>query len=226
MASSESPAAARQRETQADLKSIVESSEAWLRRIRQRQFQVRLATSFLTAFLFLIIAAAVGFAVIYSSGVRAPFNFDVVAYWGFAALAAMLIGGIATYFLLKRKQESQIKDLSSLIVQMKGRISGTQDATTAGAGIIEDALALADKITALLPDLVRKRNQDTLLFGVAAFIFATLIGRNAAVGILVGVIVWLYFRYEMGKTYDREIARFEEQKKNLEQRKQDFLETL
>ena len=95
-----------------------------------------------------------------------------------------------------------------------------------GEGITEDALSLAEKIMTLLPELVRKRDQDSLLFGVVAFIVAGIVGSNLAVAILVGAMVWLYFRYETTKTYEQETSKFEEQKRIFEQRKKDFIATL
>ena len=108
----------------------------------------------------------------------------------------------------------------------RGRPAGKESSATEGEGITENALFLADKILNLLPGLVRRRNQDSILYGIVAFILAGLIGRNAAIAILVGAIVWVYFRYETRKSYDKEIAKIEEQKRVLEQRKQEFLETL
>jgi Flp pilus assembly protein TadB len=140
-----------------------------------------------------------------------------------AAFLAGLISGFATYFLLKRKHEAQLTELSSLITEMK-KIEEKANGG-GGEGITETALSLADKIVTLLPEIVRKRDQDSLLFGVAAFVVA-LFGGNFAVAILVGVIVWLYFRYEFRKTYEQEISKFEEQKRVFEQRKTDFIETL
>ena len=142
-------------------------------------------------------------------------------------LLAGLISGFATYFLLKRKHDARLKELSSLITEMK-KIEEEQQKVNAGGGegITEDALSLADKIVTLLPELVRRRNQDSLLFGVVAFIVAALVGRNIAVAILVGAMVWLYFSYETRKTYEQEISKFEEQKRVFEQRKKDFIETL
>ncbi len=143
-------------------------------------------------------------------------------------LLAGLISGFATYFLLKRKHDVRLKELSSLITEMK-KIEEKQQKKAndgGGEGITEDALSLADKIVTLLPELVRRRNQDSLLFGVVAFIVAALVGRNLAVAILVGAMVWLYFSYEARKTYEEEISKFEEQKRVFEQRKKDFIETL
>jgi small-conductance mechanosensitive channel len=220
----------RQKEVRSDLRSIVDSCDKWLGRIRTRQFQVRLATSFLTAILFLIISAAVVFSAFALSGTNAFQNIRLIAVGGISTLIVFIATGFITYYSLKKRQEARLSDLSNLIARMKKRLEDGSAAsplpTGAQGGTIEDALFLADKTMELLPELVRKRNQDTLLFGFAAFILALIVGRNPGIAVLVGVIVWLYFRYEMGKTYDREIARFEEQKKILQQRKQDFLETL
>jgi hypothetical protein len=140
---------------------------------------------------------------------------------------AGLTSGFATYFLLKRKHDARLKGLSSLIAEMKKIEEQQKKANDGGGeGITEDALSLADKIVTLLPEIVRKRNQDSLLFGAVAFIVAAVVGGNLAVAILVGAMVWLYFSYETRKTYEQEISKFEEQKRVFEQRKKDFIETL
>ena len=51
-------------------------------------------------------------------------------------------------------------------------------------------------------------------------------GKNLAVAILVGAVVWLYFRYETRKAYEQEMSKFEEQKRIFEQRKKDFIVSL
>lgn len=134
-----------------------------------------------------------------------------------------VICGFATYFLLKRRHDAQLKELSSLLIDMKQKIV---DGEKSSEGITGDALSLANKLVTLLPDMVRTRSQDSILFGAAAFIAVTLVSGNLGVAILVGVIVWLYFRYENAKTYEQEISKFEEQKRVFEQREKEFLETL
>lgn len=127
---------------------------------------------------------------------------------------------------MRRRHESELKELSSLINEMKKRMAEAQQSPGSGRGFTEEALSLAEKIMTLLPELVRKRNQDSFLFGIVAFIFTVTLSGNLAVGILVGVIVWLYFRYETRKTYDKEISKFEDQKRIFELRKSEFLESL
>ena len=123
---------------------------------------------------------------------------------GFIFLAG-LISGVGTYFILKRKHDPQLRELSSLITQMK-KIEEEETNGKSAEGITESALSVADKILTLLPELVRKRNQDSLLFGAVAIVITATLGGNFAVAILVGIIVWLYFRYETRKTYDQEIS--------------------
>jgi hypothetical protein len=130
--------------------------------------------------------------------------------------------GVITYLLLKRRHEARLEEISSLIVEMKN--TGEQRATS--HGIIEDAISLVDKITTLLPQLVRKRHQDSILFGVVAFIISDIIARSLPVAVLIGALVWLYFRYENSRSYEREISKLELQRRDFEKRRNDLLEKL
>lgn len=217
-------------EIQFNLNSIVEASEKWMRRLRKRERRVRLASAFLTGFLVFagLEAIFIGFVV----AIHSPAYFTVfigkgslvLALAGPAALAG-LASGTATYFFLKRSHETRLNELSSLITQMNTE----QKLDNESQVITDKALSFADKVITLLPEIVRKRNQDSLLFGIVAFIITAIVARStwtAPVAIVVGAMVWLYFRYETGKTYEREISKFEEQRRVFEQRKKDFLETL
>jgi hypothetical protein len=234
--SSENPD--QRQEIQSSAKSIVDIADRWLRQIRTRQKRVRLVSSFLTGILVFFGILIIGAAAIFIGNValwQNPSLFPAVfqefqsEFFEFVVAAFLLgpISGIATYFLLKRAHEAQLRELSSLTTQLRKIETDHEKGASngGGQGITENALSLADKIVNLLPGIVRKRYQDSLLFGIVAFILA-LFGGNVAVAILVGAIVWLYFRYETSKTYDREIAKFEEQKRVFEQRKKDFMDTL
>ena len=210
----------RRQEIQSSLRSIVETSDKWLGRLRGRQLQLRLASSFLTAILFLIVAVAIGFGIIQNSGINAMTDVGVYPLWVGSSVLAFLVSGVATYFLLKRKQEARLKEISSLIAQMKKKLEEEEKQDKSGnvgdEGIIDDAFSLADKILVLLPEIApRRRNLDSLLFGVVAFIVAAGVGRNLAVAVLVGAMVWLYFRYETTKTYDREYLKVRRTEESL-----------
>lgn len=223
----------RRQEIQSSLNSIVESSDKWLERLRRREFRVRLAGSFLTGSLVLVAvgAAILGFFLSQGEEIDAFFEQQSLAFQfslaGAAAIAG-LISGIATYFLLKRKHDARMKDLSSLIAEMKKKTNEQQKNANRGGGegITKEALSLAEKIVTVLPELVRKRKHDSLLFGAVAFIVTNVVVNNFAVAIIVGVLVWLYVRHRTKKTYEHEMSKYEEQKRVFEQRKKDFIDTL
>ena len=226
----------RRQEIQSSLNSIVESSDKWLERLRRREFRVRLAGSFLTGSLVLMAvgaAAILGFYLSQGEEIddffeqqSLAFQFSLVG----AAAAAGLISGILTYFFLKRKHDTRMKDLSSLITEMKKKTNEQQqnnaNVVGGGEGITKEALSLAEKIVTLLPELVRKRKHDSLLFGAVAFIVTNVVISNLVVAIIVGVLVWLYVRHSTKKSYEHEISKYEEQKRVFEQRKKDFIDTL
>ena len=226
----------RRQEIQSSLNSIVESSDKWLERLRRREFRVRLvAGSFLTGSLVLVAvgAAILGFFLSQGEDIDAFFEQQSLAFQfllaGAAAIAG-LISGIATYFLLKRKHDARMKDLSSLITEMKKKTNEQQQSNAnvvgGGEGITKEALSLAEKIVTVLPELVRKRKHDSLLFGAVAFIVTNVVVSNFVVAIIVGVLVWLYVRHRTKKTYEHEMSKYEEQKRIFEQRKKDFIDTL
>lgn len=224
----------RRQEIQSSLNSIVESSDKWLERLRRREFRVRLAGSFLTGSLVLVAvgAAILGFFLSQGEEIDAFFEQQSLAFQfslaGAAAIAG-LISGIVTYFLLKRKHDARMKDLSSLITEMKKKTNEQQQNNAnvgGGEGITKEALSLAEKIVTLLPELVRKRKHDSLLFGAVAFIVTNVVVSNFAVAIIVGVLVWLYVRHRTKKSYEHEMSKYEEQKRVFEQRKKDFIDTL
>jgi uncharacterized membrane protein (DUF106 family) len=224
----------RRQEIQSSLNSIVESSDKWLERLRRREFRVRLAGSFLTGSLVLMAvgaAAILGFYLSQGEEIDDFFEQQSLAFQFSllgAAAAAGLISGILTYFLLKRKHDARMKDLSSLIAEMKKKTNEQQKNANVGGGegITKEALSLAEKIVTLLPELVRKRKHDSLLFGAVAFIVTNVVISNLVVAIIVGVLVWLYVRHRTKKSYEHEMSKYEEQKRVFEQRKRDFIDTL
>ena len=227
----------RRQEIQSSLNSIVESSDKWIERLRRREFRVRLAGSVLTGSLVFMAVGAAIFGFFLS---QVDINFEEIDTFfeqqslafqlslvGSAAIAG-LVSGIATYFLLKGKHDARMKDLSSLIAEMKRKTNEQQKNANVGGGegITKEALSLAEKIVMLLPELVRKRKHDSLLFGAVAFIVTNAVVSNFIVAIIVGVLVWLYVRHRTKKTYEHEMSKYEEQKRVFEQRKKDFIETL
>ena len=223
----------RRQEIQSSLNSIVESSDKWLERLRRREFRVRLAGSLTGSLVLMAVGAAAILGFYLSQGEEIDdffeqqslaFQFSLLG----AAAAAGLISGILTYFFLKRKHDTRMQDLSSLITEMKKKTNEQQKNANVGGGegITKEALSLAEKIVTVLPELVRKRKHDSLLFGAVAFIVTNVVVSNFVVAIIVGVLVWLYVRHRTKKTYEHEMSKYEEQKRVFEQRKKDFIDTL
>ena len=213
----------RSRTIQASLNSIVDSSMKLLQRLNRRERRVRIASSLLTAFLGLGILAIAG-SIASQSTLYYLFLFHPrvgIAVLG-SSFFAMAASGIITYLLLKRGHEARLEELSSLIIEMQK----AAQQTVTSHGIIENAISLGDKITRLLPELVRKRHQDSFLFGVVAFVISEVVANSLPVAVLIGAMVWLYFRYENSKTYEREISKLELQRRAFEERRNELMETL
>ena len=62
----------------------------------------------------------------------------------------------------------------------------------------------------------RKRKMSTALeYGVLSFALVALVGMNASVGALAGIIVYLYFRHEALRDYEKEEERYADSKRDL-----------
>jgi len=209
------------------LDSIIGISERWLSFLSRRQKRVRLAQAFLTTVLVCVGSVAVVLAVILEQGSLAffPAHPGTTLIFLASLLSAGGICGVAAYVLLGRRENPKLGELSELIARTKATRGTDGEVEEDTRGITGSALLETEKILELLPQLVRTRNQDSLLFGLVAFVVASVLARPP-IGILVGVIVWLYFRYETNRTYDRQLSKIEEQKRIFEQRKEEFLRNL
>ena len=207
---------------QGSLSSIIESSTRLLQRLKDRERSVRIASSVLTGFLGLVIGAIIASILSQSIPYLFVFNPKVAIILVGPPLITGVASGVITYLLLKRRHKMRLEELSSLIAEMEN----TNEQSAISHGIIEDAIRLADKTTTLLPQLVRRRHQDSILFGVVAFLVSDIITRSVPVAVLIGAIVWLYFRYENSRSYEREISRLELQRRAFEERRNNLMETL
>jgi len=232
---------------QSSLRSIVETAESWLRRLKRRQLQVRLISSLVILVLVFFGALILGaLALVFSANLFSTSSSTLTTNFnnyiqqhpsvlfriaGPAFLVAP-VSAIVMYFILRWRQGSRTKELSSLISQMKRKLEEYDRrqkknfSSEQQGGFVEDAFSLTDQILTVLPEVARKRTLDSLLFGLGAFILALLVSQNRGIAVLVGAAVGLYSAYETKRSYERQISKFEEQKKNYEQRKDDFVATL
>ena len=132
---------------------------------------------------------------------RLGIQYVVLSFLAGIVIAAM--AGLATY-LIRRKRGSKFAELGALLKKMKeGGVSS------------EDGLHLMDAMhQARL--VARKRKMDSAFeYAVLAFAIVAVVGVNAGFGALAGVIVYLYFRFEALREYEKEERRYEDSKKDL-----------
>ena len=130
----------------------------------------------------------------------------VIGYLLAALLASVVIAagaGIATY-LIRRRRAFKFAELGVLVAKMKqGGVSS------------EDGLHMMDAMHQAAFAVRKRRLTSAFEYGVVAFAIVTILGLNAGLGALAGVIVYLYFRYEALREYERGEERYENSKRAL-----------
>lgn len=114
-----------------------------------------------------------------------------------------IFSGILTY-IIKRRKGFQFAKLGELVNEIKeGNVS------------LENGLKLVDAIYQAKLTVKSERIDSAFINGIIAFMLVGFLGGNLAVGLLAGVIVYLYFRYEAIKDYEKEEVRYEKWKNRL-----------
>jgi ABC-type multidrug transport system fused ATPase/permease subunit len=130
----------------------------------------------------------------------------VIEYIFGAFLASVVIGigaGVVTY-LFRRRRAFKFAELGVLVAKMKQ-----------GGASSEDGLHMMDAMHQAAFAVRKRRLTSALEYGIVGFAIVTILGLNAGVGALAGVIVYLYFRYEALREYERGEERYENSKKAL-----------
>jgi len=202
------------------LDSVINISEGWLAFLRRRQDHVRIISSLLTGLIIwsIIAGATVGILITtYTPYYIIHNRFLVLMLFGIYAVVGAF-GVMACYIILSRKKSPDLDELSILIAEMKYANGDIK--------LTANALAAAEKIIEILPKTIRKRNQDAVLFGVAAFILSVIIVHFLPIDIIVGIGVWLYFKHELDKSYSKGVSQLEEERKLFEKKKREFIDSL
>jgi hypothetical protein len=64
--------------------------------------------------------------------------------------------------------------------------------------------------------IMRKQKLDSAFeYGVVVFVLVSLVGMNAGIGALAGVVTYLYFRFEAIREFEREDDRYEVSKREI-----------
>ena len=119
------------------------------------------------------------------------------------AIVIAAAAGLATY-TMRRRRGFKFAELGVLLNKMKQ-----------GGATSEDGLHLMDAVRQASLVAKKRKMDSAFKYGVVAFAVVALIGLNAAIGALAGVIAYLYFRFEALREYEREEKRYEDSKKDL-----------
>ncbi len=200
--------------------SIMRTAEKSEGSLRKRELRSRIARSIIIGFLVCAVILAILSAYFLASSIRIfPLHTSTdFRLFITSAVSSWLGGSFITYVILSKRKNPHLEELSELISQIKKNREA--ESTT------ENALSLADRILTILPEMTRKRTEDSVFYGILAFIASLVASQFLPAAIIVGVAVWLLLRYQMNKSYKREVAKFEEQRRAFEKRKKDFLESL
>lgn len=139
-------------------------------------------------------------------------------------LALSLPIGLITYFYEKKRYikeyiawKNTLNELEKSVVENK----------VEERSIIETTLQLLDETNTWFSEALKYKREEAFVYGLVAFLITAFVSANSPLGVpialLVGVIVWLYFRYEKRKETDQQIETFKAWRKKFEEGKESFL---
>lgn len=185
-----------------EIQSVVQSSETYYEYLKKKREDETTAESFVVGFV-----TAVAALIILALGSKAMFGVFFISYASLGIAAVAVVGiasGLLTY-AVRRRRKFPFAELGDLIAKMKsgGEVSSA------------DTLKLVDRMHEALVAVKKGKVDGAFTKGIVAFILVALFGQNVAVGLLAGIVVYLYFRYEALKEYENEWRRYEESKKEF-----------
>lgn len=204
----------RKRDIAHTIDEIVKIADNWIKYLKEKEDAGRMTNALILGLIAGALELVSTFFFINFTGCRPSIYLTLLVFVG--CLCLIIVVSMSTYLILRRRKY-RFSELLNLLERVK---SGGKN-----QNILEDALELIDKMLRFLPEVKKKRLDEAFAYGVAAFFLAS-ISMNLGIAILVSVIVWLYFRWEMVRTYEKEVAKFEELKNRFEQGGDKFLESL
>jgi len=147
-------------------------------------------------------------------------------YFGFL-LALSLPIGLITYFYAKKRYTEEYIPWKDTLNGLKKTVAENK---TKDTSIIETTLQLMDQTNAWFLDVMQYKSEEALTYGLVAFLITAFISANSPIGVpialLIGVIIWLYFRYEKRKETAQQIQTFKAWRKKFEEGKNYFLKNV
>jgi hypothetical protein len=141
-----------------------------------------------------------------------------------------LSSGFLTYSYAKKICAGQFVGHKKILRELKKTIREQKVTETS---VIEKTLQLMDQMSDWVTKLPKYKSDEAFAYGFAAFLivaFVSLLTEMWSIGLpvslLVGVLVWLYFRYEKRKEAEQQVQEFKTWKRKFEEGKSTFLETV
>ena len=204
-------------EVDSSIKTLVDVCERWISYLRNRRGQELRSNATLiglTVWAAVIAGIFVSNASLYPVTMYLVNHQELVApFLAIVSLTSLLVG-VSSYFVLRRDKRKGFSELSDVVARIKG-----------DQNVSENALSLVDKLLAISPQVLGKRQEDALLYGLVAFVLAAFVA-GVPISIFVGAGVWLYSKYEMNREHDQETSRLQEWKRKFEQQKNSFVQSL
>jgi len=155
------------------------------------------------------VGVVVWFASFVVLGVGAYFTIPSDILWEYllaAFLGAIAIGlaAASVMYIIRRRRGFKFAELGALLEKMKS-----------GKATSEDGLRLTDVMHQAALMGTKQRMDSAFELGVAVFLLVSILGLNAGIGALAGIITYLYFRFEALREYEREDKRYEDSKREL-----------
>lgn len=146
-------------------------------------------------------------------------------YIAILLVLSVVAASIAFFRAKKRYMKEHASQMEVLGKLKKGISAGTFEENPA-----ESALKLMDQISMWLLEAVRYKREEAAAYGLVAFTLTALIFSFSVsrlpFALLIGIIVWLYFRHEKQMEATRETQKFEYYRKKFEEEKRLFLKKL
>jgi O-antigen/teichoic acid export membrane protein len=180
--------------------------------------------------LLLIFLGSIGLPLI---GTRYPEYFaDTIAGYLlvlFIPVLSFLVGFVA-YSYARKRYTKQFVSWKETVQHLRRAIT---ERIEKDVNVIEKTLQLMDQMSAWVPKLMNYKSDEAVAYGFAAFLLVGLVSLAVGVksigllfALLIGAMVWIYFRYEKRKEADQQIREFKNWKQKFEEGKASFLETV
>jgi len=184
------------------LSGMIRDADEYYAKLRsQYRSQTRVHVAIVGSVIWFAVFVALGVAVYFN--VHGP-NFDLDLLWAFLTAVASGVITAGAMYVVRKQRGFELTGLGAQLDRIK-----------AGKASSEDGLRLMDSMHAAALTMRKRRLDSAFEYGVGAFILVSVVGLNAGLGALAGVITYLYFRFEALRDYEKEDKRYEDSKKEL-----------